>query len=104
MLTKPPKVGDEVLLVASCNSKTRYFVIVTKVTKQRIYCDGEAFTHEGKHLSNFPSCELWEDHKSYDDKERKEKLIALVKRKASSWAFGDEISVENLEKILELME
>lgn len=104
MLTKTPVIGDSVVIINKrVHGSAPRLVTINKITRQRIYCSDEVFTHKGEHIKSFSCYELWDSLEAYNSEERKKRLIALIRSQANTWDFGQDIDVANLEKILELM-
>ena len=107
MLTKQVlSKGDRVLIIEtrSHRSPNPQTVVVDKVTKKFIYCCGKKFDLDGRHVDPFPSFALRDDLTSYQEAEKRDRLISKIKIIANTHRFGEALSTENLEAIAKLIE
>ena len=106
MLTKTPKVGDEVFII--CTRKYRddapCTVPIEKVGRKYLFVLGEKFDFTGKHVSDFPSYSLWDNQEAYKRHIQRGETVAKIYKLVSAHDFGNGLSNETLEQILELIE
>jgi hypothetical protein len=113
MLTKTPKVADEVFVTdRGFHNKTTLIgtSTVNKVGRTylhvEVYRRNEKFKFDGTSGGN-RGYELWDSEESYEaitkrSRERSEK-IAKIKNIASDWNFGKNLRDEALDEILQLI-
>ena len=106
MLTNIPKVGDRVLIIETRSHRPNpQTAVIDKVTKKFIYCCGKKFDLEGRHVDSFPCFALLDgDFSSYQEEEKRDRLISKIKIIANTHRFGEALSTESLEAIAQLME
>ena len=105
MLTKIPKQGDQVFMV--CTRKYQdvapQTVPVEKVGRKYLYVLGEQFDFTGKHVDDW-FYSLWDSQEAYDRHIQRGKNKAKISKLVSSHDFGNGLSDETLEQILQLIE
>ncbi len=106
MLTKTPKVGDEVFII--CTRKysdcAGSVVTIEKVGRKYLSVLGEKFDFTGKHINDFPSYSLWDSQEDYNKHIQRGENKAKIYKLVSAHGFGSGLSNETLEQILELIE
>jgi len=113
MLTKTPKVGDEVFVTERGFRNTTNLLGIKTVSKVggtylhiEIYCRFEKFTFTGQ-CSTTNYYELWDSEESYHSiitkrRERAEK-IEKIRNITSDWHFAKNLRSEALDEILQLL-
>ena len=102
MLTKTPKVGDEVFIICTRNDAP-CTVPIEKVGRKYLFVLGEKFDFTGKHVSDFPSYSLWDNQEAYKRHIQRGENKAKIYKLVSAHDFGNGLSNETLEQILELL-
>ena len=105
MLTKTPKVGDEVLIVQKHGKGDRKvgFYPIEKVGRQYLTTSiyrPIKFGFDGQNADY----EMFESLEAYEKLLQRDRNITKIKREVELWSFGGGLSDETLEQILELIE
>lgn len=111
MLTNIPKLGDQVV-IAYNNTRThpkfetatikkigrKYLYVVASHEWQEyaFYMDGKGATVSGY--------ELFDNQEAYEKSLQRDRNITKIKDEVERWSFGNGLSDETLEQILELIE
>lgn len=105
MLTKTPKVGDEVLIVQKYGKGDRKvgFYPIEKVGRQYLTINIYRPIKFGFNGQN-ADYEMFESLEAYEKSLQRDRNITKIKREVELWSFGGGLSDETLEKILELIE
>jgi hypothetical protein len=105
MLTKTPKQGDEVLIVCTrkYRDETPRLRQIEKVGRKYLFVCGEKFDFTGKHVSDYPSYSLWDSQEAYDRHIQRGKNKAKIFKLVSAHDFGNGLSDETLDQILQLI-
>lgn len=105
MLIKTPKLGDEVLIVQKhgkgdrrvglypIEKVGRQYLTVTIYRPVKFGFDGQSAYYE-----------MFESQEAYEKSLQRDRNITKIKREVELRSFGDGLSDETLEKILELIE
>lgn len=104
MLTKTPKVGDKVFVVCTRKYRDDAPRTIEKVGRKYLFVLGEKFDFTGKHVNDFPSYSLWDNQEAYKRHIQRGENKAKIYKLVSAHGFGNGLSNETLEQILELIE
>jgi hypothetical protein len=108
MLTSIPKVGDLVLLIDR-NEGWRMKSELKLSPVEKVGSKYLTISHYGR-LKQFPftgirdNYELWDSQEAYERHLQRDRNITRIKKAVSVYGFGDGLSDEDLEQIINLIE